>query len=520
MNESGRPKTLVLGLDVGDGALIRRWAGEGRLPALASLIEQGAWSWLDTTADTLHVSAWPTIYTGAMPGEHGVYFTFQPLPGVQGYEKFRGDQYGRPTFWNLLSRAGVRCTVLDAPYTHPEVGSDATQIFDWGSWARHWKSMSTPPPLLRRMERACGRYPLGLDALDIGLARLDPAEMRERLVTAVDARTRAALWLERQVAWDVLFVVFAETHPAAHYCWAPDDGSGHADGGPALDDLLAVYQAVDRGIGELVDRVGEDTTVLVVSGDGVAPNRAGWHLLPEALRRLGFLAEATPADRPDETAAGGRARGIRDPIRRLRDALPKDMRKALARRLPASIRHRLARRVDTAGIDWSRTRAFCLPTDLEGYIRVNVRGREPLGIVAEGSEYRRVCDELVAALAELTDATTGRPAVREVIRVDDAFPGHRRARLPDLVVVWDREQPLQALTSPATGLLSEPSPDARPGTHAGPGFLLRRGELGDAADEPSHIRDIAPALLSRYGVQVPEYMMTERDRTIPEGGRT
>ena len=40
-------------------------------------------------------------------------------------------------------------------------------------------------------------------------------------------------------------------------------------------------------------------------------------------------------------------------------------------RLPDALRHKLAQRVDTAGIDWTRTRAFCLPTDLEGHIRIN-----------------------------------------------------------------------------------------------------------------------------------------------------
>ncbi len=75
---------LAIGLDVGDGRLLRHWAGAGSLPHLKRLIDGGAWSALDTPAKTLHVSAWPSLYTGTSPGEHGVYYTFQPAPGEQG----------------------------------------------------------------------------------------------------------------------------------------------------------------------------------------------------------------------------------------------------------------------------------------------------------------------------------------------------------------------------------------------------------------------------------------------------
>ena len=142
---------LVVGLELGDGRLLH---DVGRWPAIcrpsAALIEAGTWGWLETTADQLHVSAWPSIYTGVGPGEHGVYFTFQPAPGLQGYQRFHDGLYGRPTFWRLLDAAGRRCTVFDAPYTHPEPGFAGTQLFDWGTWAHYLAPQSTPQSMLRR----------------------------------------------------------------------------------------------------------------------------------------------------------------------------------------------------------------------------------------------------------------------------------------------------------------------------------------------------------------------------------
>jgi predicted AlkP superfamily phosphohydrolase/phosphomutase len=194
-------------------------------------------------------------------------------------------------------------------------------------------------------------------------------------------------------------------------------------------------------------------------------------------------------------------------VKLLRDLLPKDLRKAIARKLlPDALRHRLAQRVDTAAVDWGRTRAYCLPTDLEGHIRVNLRGREPEGSVAPGQEYRRVCNALAAELEQLVLPESGRRAVRAVVRTDDLYPGPRRDYLPDLIVLWTSGVPFTAVSSPAVGTVSGVSPDGRSGTHVPPGYLIRSGFGAHPAGSVGHICEIAPELLRRYGVAVPDYM--------------
>jgi predicted AlkP superfamily phosphohydrolase/phosphomutase len=195
-------------------------------------------------------------------------------------------------------------------------------------------------------------------------------------------------------------------------------------------------------------------------------------------------------------------------VKALRDLLPKEFRKNLARKLPTALRDKLAQRVDTADIDWARTRAFCLPTDLEGYIRVNLRGREPQGIVNPGTEYEALLTDLEAALLELRDAESGAPLVREVWRVDRECPGERRAYLPDLVVRWVGDRQQSRVESARVGLVEVVSPDTRTGTHQGPGFVLGAGPgIGrNGSLEGGHIQDFAPTLLARLGVTAPAHM--------------
>lgn len=489
-------RVVVLGLELGDGELLRGWARGGRLPELARLLARGRWRRLTTPAEQLHVAAWPSLYTGVGPGGHGVYFTFQPAPGVQGWQRFAQGLYGRPTFWSLLARAGRRVLVFDAPYSHPEPGFAGDAIFDWGCWARYLETTAVPATLVSWLQRHCGRYPLPWEAHALGLAPLAPEEVEAALVRAVAAKAAAVTRALSRDRYDLAFAVFGETHVAAHYLFDPP--SGHAR-------LRRVCEALDRAIGEVLRAAGEETHLVLVSADAVKPNRSGWHLLPEVLFRLGHFASAEFAvSASSEGSAVTRPRF--DPLRRLRDRLPKDLRKKLAGLLPRGLRDRLARRVDLAAVDWSRTRAFPLPTDLEGVIRVNLRGREPLGVVEPGAEYEALLDRLETELAALRLAD-GSPAVRRVLRADREFPGPRRSHLPDLVVLWNDHGAIERLRSPAIGEVAGISPDPRPGTHGGPGFALVVSPAGGMPEEATgDVRDLAPGLLAAFGLAPPAHM--------------
>ena len=92
-------------------------------------------------------------------------------------------------------------------------------------------------------------------------------------------------------------------------------------------------------------------------------------LLPEMLRAI--LDPEHHA--PDEAPSGS--------IWRLRAALPSGLRAKVAGLLPEKVALDLTARLEVRGFDWSRTRAFAHPAENQGYIRLNLRGRERDGIV-------------------------------------------------------------------------------------------------------------------------------------------
>src|SRR5207302_584462 len=81
-----------------------------------------------------------------------------------------------------------------------------------------------------------------------------------------------------------------------------------------------------------------------------------------------------------------------------------------------------------------RTRAFSLPTDQHGWIRINLRGRERAGILPP-QEYDAMCRELEALLRGL-ELEDGRPLVDDIVRTAKNSAEAELSKLPDLVVHW------------------------------------------------------------------------------------
>jgi predicted AlkP superfamily phosphohydrolase/phosphomutase len=482
---------LVVGLDMGDGGLIRYWARQGHLPHFAALAAAGAALELDSTADVLHTSTWPTFATGVLPGRHGVYYPYQPTPGQQFARQIDAGQYGASTFWQKAGGA-LRTLVYDIPETFPEAAFTGRAIYDWGTWAQYGQSTSQPPALLKELKVRFGPYPLGYEAMRLGFD--SPQGVQERLLKSVRYKADTAKWLLERADWDLAVIGFGETHCGGHYLWPA--GTANVETGPPVrfEPLLSIYAALDDALGVLMASLPSNVTVVVVSGDGVRDNRCGWHLLPAALDRLGYTSRgASPADGPPpKPSLLGRAAQL----------MPQSAKKRISDSLPLKMRNRLSLLSQAAGLDWSRTRAFALPTDLEGCVRINVRGREPQGIVESGAQYEDLCSEIRTRLEELVNPNTGRPAVRHVWIRNEIFPGPKQEELPDLMVTWSDEAPIVSLTSPRLGTVEGVNPDKRSGTHSTTGFLIAKGPaLPQGYEGRGRLVDVPATVLKLSGVQ-------------------
>ncbi len=506
-------RLLLIGLDSADLELIERWRAEGALPVLDALAREGVALRLATTAAVMHVSAWPTLYTGAAPGRHGLYHAFQTRAGSQAIHRTDPSWRALPAFWEVLDAAGVRTLVMDAFMDRP-VGADfgGIHIREYGTWTWFSTPGSRPAGLYREIVRRFGRYPAPehLDQVTIP----DQVRFRDTLMEAARVKGEVLAWLLREHPWEVAFVNFAEPHGGGHYLWHGGDPAYPLRPEPPPPDgfvpLRDVYRAVDAAIGRVLQAVGEEVTVLVFSGDGMGPNYSGSHLIPPLLHRMGLFQASWVGggDRADEEAPAPSA-GL---AQRLRQLIPLSVRQSISRCLPRALRQRLAMKWMNSGIDWSRTRAFCIPNSNEGYVRLNLRGREPLGIV-QAEEAAALLEELAHEFGALINPRNGRRCAHGVHRIDPLFPGPERPHLPDLVLTFDPEaQITTALEGPTAGRIDGPAPWEVPahytGNHRPNAFLYARGPrvVPGAEVADADIRDIAASVLAMAGVDLPGHV--------------
>lgn len=128
-------------------------------------------------------------------------------------------------------------------------------------------------------------------------------------------------------------------------------------------------------------------------------------------------------------------------VYRIKKALPWSLVRQVTTRLPTAINHAVVPIWSRKMYDWQTTRFFPLPLDLNGYARINLRGREAQGVVAPGAEYEAVLAELEEALLSFTDLESGRPVVARVERSDTLVGADAPARfvLPDLIAHWSQD---------------------------------------------------------------------------------
>jgi predicted AlkP superfamily phosphohydrolase/phosphomutase len=267
-------------------------------------------------------------------------------------------------------------------------------------------------------------------------------------------------WLRDTTRWDFFLAVFGECHRAGHILWR--DGhpaNAHVPPGALLD----VYRAVDTALGVVLAGIDlAATTVVVFALHGMGPNLGQDHFVRRVIDRINAT-ERAPATQ------GG-------VVRALRDRVPARLQHAVARAVPVSVRDWVVAREVTGGLDWTRTPGLALRTDLHGFVRLNLIGRERDGILRPGTEEtHRYVEHVTRAFMELRTSDTDAPVVRDVVAADDALPGARRDLMPDLIVRWADQYPRERLRSPELGILDAMPESGRTGEHRTQGFAIVLG---------------------------------------------
>lgn len=493
-------RTLLVGIDAASPAILDRLGGAGSIPTIERVIDDGVVGSLQSQLPPWTASAWPSLYTGANPGKHGV-FDFLSFDGYD-WDVVNRTLVREHAIWELLDRHGLRSVVVNVPVTHPPRPFDGALI---PGYVAPESPTGHPEGVLEDVRSETGDYLVYNPAP----RHAPPDERVEGFVSLTRMRGRAFRYLVDRFDPDFGFVQFQQTDTVFHEFPEADWA------------VRSVYEAVDRELGDIIDQCQPDT-VVIASDHGIA-EYGGYEIrVNEALDAEGFVETTTGGEGMPSWSAIARNKLQREEAAQSPPLVPRLLSGGVS--LAASVgltsqriewvldRLGLASvaaavvpteviRAGTEQVDFEASTAY-MRSRVEMGVRINLAGREPAGVV-DPEEYEDVREALIESLRSVR-TPDGDPAFESVRRREAVFDGPYVESVADVVVV-----PAGYEHRLSTSMLGQTF-ERLDGVweHVPEGIVAAAGIGVDdrASLDGAHLFDIAPTVLATFGVPASDRM--------------
>jgi predicted AlkP superfamily phosphohydrolase/phosphomutase len=470
-------RVVLLGLDGGTFSTLDPLMEEGVMPFLKEFLASGVRGELLSVIPPLTPPGWAALVTGRTPGNHGVldFFRFES-PDSRYIRLVNSRDVKCETMWSIISRQGLKATVLNFPLMTPPRPISGYAVPGWAPW-RYLRRLCSPRELYDKIKTVPGFNVQDL-AMDLELeGKAIEGSSKEEYEDWIRFHIRREKqWFEilrylmQEDPCDLTAVLFDGVDKLQHLLWRFIDPA-YVPTHPSAwekrirDLCLDYFRQLDRLIAETVAMAGPEASVFLASDHGFGPSTEVFYL-NAWLHRQGYLEWATKA--PEDISGVGK--------------LGLDM----------------ASRWSFI-VDWSRTTAYGLTPSSNG-VHIAVAGRRvQQGIDAK--EYERVRSMLMDQLRQLTDPATGGRVVSQIWTREEAFAGTQMDMAPDLTLSLRDGGFVSILKS---DVVLKPRPEVV-GTHRPEGVFMAKGPgIRQGLSLPAlSLIDVAPTLLYTLGLPVP-----------------
>ena len=301
-----------------------------------------------------------------------------------------------------------------------------------------------------------------------GLIFSDAEFLQQRKIVFDERKIQMQYVLDEFLASDegMTFFYFGSVDQTSHMLWRTmDEGHpAHTDeDGPVAAAIKETYQMVDPALGEILDAIDDDTTLMLISDHGFAPWYRSFHL-NTWLKENGFLEVTNPSKY-------GEGEFLTE-------------------------------------VNFWKTKAYAIGINS---LYINERGREAKGTVNAGKSKDELIADLVEKLEAAVDPVTGEKPIKKVYRREEIYHGEYTENAPDLVIGYARGyrgSDESAKGQVVNGAFVEDNKKKWSGDHCVahdlvPGVLLSNRSV--TKTDPALV-DVAPTVLSVFGIDVPEAM--------------
>ncbi|MCW3989991.1 MAG: alkaline phosphatase family protein [Candidatus Bathyarchaeota archaeon] len=487
---------MVIGIDGATFNIIRPLISEGRLPRISKLMAEGAHGILKSTIPPSSIPAWPSFLTGKNPGKHGVYDFLKKVPGKYIGALSSSEDLKSPTVYDILGGVGKTSVVINVTGTYPPKEVKGCLI----------SGLLTPqgvnyvyPEILKKELDAMG-YQVYTDIG--GIVR--PEEIYQELLALEIKRKEIALSLMKIFDWDFFMLMIVGSDTIQHKLWGDEDK------------INSYYCEVDKIVGEVVDKVEDDSNIIIMSDHGFGSSENTFYI-NKWLQEIGLLSTESV---DYEATSGHKIRKLRNKESGVSQVFSKfgitksSLRfikrvpgyNVIKKWLPSSVTKAYSKiPTDTVAINWEKSKAAMASffgTDKKS-IMINVKGREPRGVVEPG-EYEGLRDEIIAELRKLKDPETDEDIIENVYRREELYSGPYVDESPDIVLsLRGTYKASNSLT--AETVFGVNSGDDIKGSHRMDGIFIASGP--DVVEgeklEGANILDVMPTILRLLDVEIP-----------------
>jgi len=449
-------KVLVIGLDcAAPKTLFEDFIDE--CPNIKRLMEHGVYGKLRSSDPPITIPAWMVMVTGKKPGTLGVYgFRHRKQNSYTDFWVANSRTIKEPRIWDILGEKGLKSIILGIPPTFPAQVINGNLVAGFIS-PDTLSNFTYPPELKEEIAENIGNY-----VFDVKFRTNQKEQLLVDIYQMTKLHFKTVKYLIQNKEWDYCHFVIIGLDRIHHAFWKFYDKTHHKyEAGNIFESVIKnYYKFLDKEIGELLDLIENNTTVLVVSDHG-AKAMKGCLCVNMALENLGLLKfEESPK------------RGAR---------------------------------LEDTKIDWDNTYAW----GWGGYyarIFLNVKGREKNGII-DPEDYEEWRDKISNLLKDLPDVQ-GNPMNTKIYKPEELFD-IIKGDVPDLMVYFDDLDWRSAGTVGYESMYldeNDTGPDDAVHDYHGVFIISQLNKKLGKQLETKNILDIAPTILSIYGIDIPQDM--------------
>jgi len=484
-------RTLVIGVDAASWDVIDRLRELDDLSHINSLIKNGATGVLDSTIPPMTPPAWMSMVTGVNPGKHGVY-DFVDIDKNEYQIDVNSRNISTPAVWDVFNAKNRSVGIVNFPLIHPPPKVDS--FFISGTPFPNSDNIGYPEQVQRHLDSIEYYANPNVNPED------DPEQYFEEVTRITDTQCNVAIHMLEEYDVDLLWTVFMGIDWIQHDLWGTQIGDEDA--------VERIYRYFDEVIGRLIDTMGDECNIALISDHGAREIEAEIYM-NNLLKELGYL-------RPQESRKG--------PIQRVKNRTTDvvwELSKLLPPNTKSAIKYRLANSVlreirDVLGpgkrklgqlIDWEGTIAFSYGS--MGQVYIHTEHQYPSGVV-DKSEYEAVRETVAKDLRTVNHPETGEPLFDRVIKTEQIHPEMGCSDGPGLICI-----PADWKFSVYGDIVSSTTvtePTKRLADHKREGVVILSGPAFKETTIDATVTDVTPTLL--YLNSLP--LLSSMDGTVIE----